>query len=97
MRHRRARTPLPSPYRFPTSTQDAFPGTVGAGRIEEADEAGQALRPCCLSVLSHPDSTVGHGLSPCPPPDGARGVADCHRRWGIAPRPEDELLLLRRV
>ena len=38
-----------------------------------------------------PTVTVGPGIPPGPPPTGCRGVADCHRRWGLAPRPEDEL------
>ena len=34
----------------------------------------------------HPDFTVGTGIAPVPAYDT---LADCHRRWGIAPRPED--------
>jgi hypothetical protein len=50
-----------------------------------------------VPVLSHPDCTVGPGVSPGPPPTGGRRVADCHRRWGISPRPEDELFYWRKV
>ena len=38
-----------------------------------------------------PTLTVGPGISPGPPSRGSRGVADCHRRWGITPRPGNEL------
>src|SRR5439155_16024525 len=40
-----------------------------------------------------PTLTVGPGISPGPPLSGSEGVADFHRRWGVAPRPEDELLV----
>src|SRR5712691_3883880 len=39
-----------------------------------------------------PTVTVGSGIAPDQPSSGCRRVADSHRRWGIAPRPEDELL-----
>jgi hypothetical protein len=35
--------------------------------------------------------TVGPGISPGQPLDGFQGVADFHRRWGVSPRPEDDL------
>ena len=60
----------------------------GAGGRKRGDARRRAAT---APVLSHPDCTVGPGVSPGPPPTGCRGVADCHRRWGIAPRPEDEL------
>lgn len=44
-------------------------------------------------TFSHPDSTVGTGISPVQfrDPSHWKGteVAGCHRRWGIAPRPKD--------
>ena len=44
-----------------------------------------------------PTFTVGPGISPGPPSRGSRGVADCHRRWGIAPRPGNELISRRSI
>ena len=41
-----------------------------------------------------PTLTVGPGIPPGPPLAGSQRVADCHRRWGLAPRPEDELFSL---
>ena len=34
-----------------------------------------------------PTLTVGPGIAPGPPPTGCRGVADCHRRWGLRTPP----------
>ena len=39
-----------------------------------------------------PTVTVGPGVPPGQPLAGGEGVADSHRRWGFAPRPEDELV-----
>ncbi len=36
---------------------------------------------------SIPTLTVGPGIPPGPPTAGCGRVADCHRRWGVAPRP----------
>jgi hypothetical protein len=44
-------------------------------------------------IFSHPDYTVGFGIAPNPAPKEARGLRSQwlhYRRWGIAPRPEDE-------
>src|SRR5947207_14945179 len=61
----------------------------------ECAQAAAAPRPPSPSSPI-PTVTVGPGVAPGPPSCGSRGVADSHRRWGIAPRPEDELLLVLR-
>src|SRR4051794_37025476 len=66
-------------------------------RRERTTRAIGSCRRHSVPVLSHPDCTVGPRVSPGQPPSGSRGVADCHRRWGIAPRPEDELVFFPRV
>src|SRR6185369_3389784 len=38
-----------------------------------------------------PTLTVGPGIAPGPPTTGSGGVADCHRRWGVPPRPGNRL------
>jgi len=50
-------------------------------------------------VLFHPDYTVGPGVSPdlltlsTQKDRGRKVLADYHRRWGIAPRPENVVLI----
>src|SRR5918996_2249320 len=55
-------------------------------------EGGKAGRRPPASPSPFRTVTVGPGFPPGQPLDGAQGVADSHRRWGIPPRPEDELL-----
>ncbi len=67
------------------------PWGQGRGRVERPETAlGKSGHPSCSSSPI-PTFTVGPGVSPGQPSSGTRGVADSHRRWGIAPRPEDEL------
>jgi len=40
-------------------------------------------------IFSHPDYTVGMGISPI---RHHKVLADCHRRCGISPRPKDIIL-----
>ena len=63
-------------------------GTAGARRSGRARRHGRAVCPS----PPIPTVTVGSGIAPDPPTAGGRGVADSHRRWGVAPRPGNELL-----
>jgi len=40
------------------------------------------------TVFFHPDCTVGSGITPDRPHNAVSGL---YRRWGIAPRPKDNL------
>ena len=58
-----------------------------AGDAAHAADAAEPSRP----FPPIPTLTVGPGVAPGPPTAGCRRVADCHRRWGIAPRPGNRL------
>ena len=45
----------------------------------------------CSTLFSHPDCTVGFGIAPN---QSLARVADCHRRSGIAPCPEEPVLFV---
>ena len=48
---------------------------------------------CCMqkysSSFSHPDYTVGSGITPDQPPWEIMTGRGLYRRWGITPRPEE--------
>src|SRR5205823_9449074 len=67
--------------------------TPTRGSAGRGDGAGRQRPPAKAPSSSPiPTVTVGPGVSPGPPSHGLRGVADSHRRWWLAPRPEDEQL-----
>jgi len=55
---------------------------------------GESLAHC--TIFFHPDYTVGIGVSPIQRtnPRGDCTVADCNRRSGISPCPEDQYLVV---
>ena len=79
---------------FPSSGSAITP-LPGAGSNEEPTRANSRARSTQLLDPSSPipTMTVGPGISPESTPGrlpGGRGLL--FRRWGVAPRPEDELL-----
>ena len=98
--HRRVRRDHPpTPFREPEGPFHVrLVGHDDLSRGEERkQQAGNGSARRCRHRPSSPipTFTVGPGISPGPPSTGCRGVADWnHRRWGVAPRPEDELLRL---
>ena len=79
---------LPVPAGFVLTTA-AFALCRAAGEPDAVPPAVvDALRPAARALPLLRTLTVGPGVPPGPPLAGCERVADCHRRFGIAPTPE---------
>ena len=89
-RFRRARAPAASGsvVLYPRAASSVGRGVEdGSGRRCDSRRAHSAPGRRIQPFPSIPTLTVGPGIPPGPPTTGCGRVADCHRRWGVAPRP----------